>query len=716
MPSRVLAMRLIHPTLPVSASTPRRRAPAALALAACLAMMGCAEGVHEDPRPETAQGTPFVEKSGVMPGHSNPGCDLTSARSGKWSQPATWDAGRPPSQGERVCVGHDVKYDLGPADAVSYRSVTVTGKLKFKTGRSTRLRVQDLLVMTGGLLRIGTAQRPLPVEHTAEIVFEHHMTSGPRSEQFPHQLGLIAMGGRIELHGHPIRRIARLPVDLRMGQSSLSGPDARRAFDALAAHNWKTGDEVLLPATTFEREIQLGNETRRLNSLMPNSVGFDQELQHDHLRVLGRPLFAANLSANIVLRSAEPGVLERRGHVMVMKGPDGRCGETNISGVRFDELGRTDKTRPTARDNQKKMYTLHFHECGSNSGQRSHVVRDSVAVGSPGWAFVNHASDVVYDGNVAYDFAGAGFVSEAGDERGEFSNNLAAGGRGVGTYRFRRLYINDRDRARQADLAFHGDGFWLASPFVSVTGNAAVGNHGSGLVWYQVAVDSRQADAANADEVGLSLTVSPAFLLPAEAEALGYGTPKRRWAARPNEFLVADLPIFGEVSGNYAAANFVGARLRYARSLNSVFLLKLWDIESVNPYLADGAKPPQASIYPRESSVRDMVLQNNEIGLHTSYSARVRFTGLRVEADDQLRPRFAKQSPQYEDTAPTGIEMNHPSNWSHALEDVVVRGYAVGERLMSTGNAVTQRADVEYRECDQNTLTWSQADVRGRRR
>src|SRR5213594_1761869 len=40
--------------------------------------------------------------------------DARSARSGKWSEPATWEEGRIPRAGDRVQVrsGHDVSYDV----------------------------------------------------------------------------------------------------------------------------------------------------------------------------------------------------------------------------------------------------------------------------------------------------------------------------------------------------------------------------------------------------------------------------------------------------------------------------------------------------------------------------------------------------------------------------------------------------------------------------
>ena len=63
---------------------------------------------------------------------------------------------------------------------------------------------------------------------------------------------------------------------------------------------------------------------------------------------------------------------------------------------------------------------------------------------SPGWGFVNHGSSVIFSGNVAYDYTGAGFVAEAGMS-GEFLDNLAVGGRGIDEYAFRKIYLSKRN-------------------------------------------------------------------------------------------------------------------------------------------------------------------------------------------------------------------------------------------------------------------------------
>ena len=640
-------------------------------------------------------------------------CDIHTTQDGRWSQNKMWSLNRSPKASERVCVHHRVKYDQTPSDAVDLRAVTVKGKLIFAVDQSTQLRVQDLHVMEGGLLRIGQRNQPLPKEHLAEIVFVHQEFESAENIHSPHELGLITMGGDVELHGRHINRILRFGLDLDQGQHRYQEDDIKRAYRQMRSAAWRAGDELLFPAMTFKRDEKLGNETRHIQALNDQVFELDHPLDYPHLRIHQEDIHVANLSANIILRSAQPEI-GRRGHVMFMKGDAGRCGQVDISGVRFDHLGRTNKMRVTSESNPQMMYALHFHRCGAPQDQRSHVVRESVVVNTPGWGFVNHGSDVIFDGNVVYDFVGAGFVAEAGDERGVFSGNLSVGGDGVQHYAFRRLYLGSKERVAKADLGFHGDGFWISSPFVEVKDNASIGHHGNGFVWYLTGVDSRFV-GADIRESTLSLTVSKSFLTSEELSRLGYRQPKRSWDGSSRRFLVSDLPIFPLIKGNYAAASFVGLRVRYARSLNFAFLNKFWAPQSADDYIQGLNRPSdREELYAPYSRFADMTLQNNEIGLHTSYAARLHLSGFKIEADQHLISTPTGGG-RFDQNETTGIEMNHHSNWSHLLEEITVRGYEVGERTVSEGGAVGMR-DVSYVDCDVDQVSWSKSEIRSHRR
>src|SRR3954470_22844928 len=75
--------------------------------------------------------------------------DARTARSGNWSDPATWEGGRMPRAGDFVQVrpGHAVVYDVSSDAAL--RMVHVGGVLRFSRERSTRLDVGLLKVQPG---------------------------------------------------------------------------------------------------------------------------------------------------------------------------------------------------------------------------------------------------------------------------------------------------------------------------------------------------------------------------------------------------------------------------------------------------------------------------------------------------------------------------------------------------------------------------------------
>src|SRR5438309_2069549 len=115
-----------------------------------------------------------------------------SARSGRWSEPATWENGQVPGAGARVQVraGHAVTYDAASDQPV--RSIHVAGTLRFDPDRDTRLVVGLIKIQAGDdasengfdcdahaprdapdarrpALEVGTEARPIPAGRSAVI-------------------------------------------------------------------------------------------------------------------------------------------------------------------------------------------------------------------------------------------------------------------------------------------------------------------------------------------------------------------------------------------------------------------------------------------------------------------------------------------------------------------------------------------------------------------
>src|SRR5882672_6650901 len=74
---------------------------------------------------------------------------LRSAKSGPWSDGATWAGGAVPGAGATVLVrpGHTVVYDAVSDQAI--RSVHIGGTLRFATDRNTRLDVGLIKIQPG---------------------------------------------------------------------------------------------------------------------------------------------------------------------------------------------------------------------------------------------------------------------------------------------------------------------------------------------------------------------------------------------------------------------------------------------------------------------------------------------------------------------------------------------------------------------------------------
>jgi hypothetical protein len=122
-----------------------------------------------------------------------------SARSGAWSDPATWSTGQVPAASARVAVaaGHDVVYDVVSDAKLS--CIEVRGHLAFATDRSTRLRVTTVMVLEGGHFEVGRPDAPVAADAIAEIEIADQPIDTALD---PAQIGNGIVGlGRVTMHG-----------------------------------------------------------------------------------------------------------------------------------------------------------------------------------------------------------------------------------------------------------------------------------------------------------------------------------------------------------------------------------------------------------------------------------------------------------------------------------------------------------------------------------
>lgn len=350
--------------------------------------------------------------------------DVRTVRSGNWSQPATWEAGRMPKAGDRVLVarGTDVTYDVASPDVL--RLVHVVGTLRFARQRDTELNVALLKVQDsdtcseGGfacdlpgvnaagepnqarsgklpLLEVGTLESPIPAGVTACIRL--HYLDGMSKDDAP---ALVCCSGRLELHGAPLSRTwTKLAAAAQPGDTSL------RLDEPVSG--WRVGDEVIVTGskkvarhrTYREGGAAPGTEERRIVRSEGAMVYLDRPLEHEHYGEGEFRSEVANLSRNVIVESAAPeGV---RGHTLFHAYSQG-----GISYARFAHLGK---------EGVLGRYAIHFHRVG-RSMRGSQVLGAAIVDSHNRWLTIHGTEYLVVRDCVGYRSVGHGFFLEDGTE------------------------------------------------------------------------------------------------------------------------------------------------------------------------------------------------------------------------------------------------------------------------------------------------------------
>ncbi|HKJ59384.1 MAG TPA: hypothetical protein VKA37_09150, partial [Halobacteriales archaeon] len=224
-----------------------------------------------------------------------------------------------------------------------------------------------------------------------------------------------------------------------------------------------------------------------------STVTLSRPLQYDHVPPRERfDAYVLSLSRNVRLDS-ESTAVPHRGHVMI------HGTESDVRYASFAGLGRTDKSYPftngnhgtppeNVEPNPKARYALHFHETGIHAPP--HVVEGVVVDGSPGWGVVNHHSHANVSDSITFDVFGAGFVAEAGNERGAFERNFALRSTGSGERLDSREFREDGEPGHVDDFGHGGHGFWLQGSQVALRDNVAAGHRHHGFAfWNRSLVD-----------------------------------------------------------------------------------------------------------------------------------------------------------------------------------------------------------------------------------
>lgn len=208
-----------------------------------------------------------------------------------------------------------------------------------------------------------------------------------------------------------------------------------------------------------------------------SKITFRSPLKFSHRHTDGRLASVANLTRNIVFRSAETGKNWQRGHVMGMHAPPsdwsyyevrgmGRTrADVPITKIKLNPNGTVasaDYTNPVGR------YSEHFGHwrTGGNDQPTTRtggVIRDFLK-----WGGANHGGNVIVKDFVSIDGDGSCFAAENGNERGGFYNCFAAGAHGPPGHRLREL--RQQGRLDIQDFGWEGSGAWLQNGGMEVVG------------------------------------------------------------------------------------------------------------------------------------------------------------------------------------------------------------------------------------------------------
>src|SRR3989344_4948181 len=165
---------------------------------------------------------------------------VASARSGTWSEPATWAQGRVPAAGDDVHVvaGHTVTYDVSATAAL--RSLSIFGNLQFSRTTDTKIHVGYTLVHPGGYLQIGTPANQIPAGRRAEVMIADQAIDLTRD---PTQWGTgINVLGRIDVAGAPLSKSF-----VRVTREPMAGDTTLTLAETVTG--WQAGDRLIIPDT-----------------------------------------------------------------------------------------------------------------------------------------------------------------------------------------------------------------------------------------------------------------------------------------------------------------------------------------------------------------------------------------------------------------------------------------------------------------------------------
>lgn len=406
-----------------------------------------------------------------------------SINNGSWFNSSTWNVGSVPNVNSKVVIdsGFTVTYDAVSETEINW--VRVQGTLNFSSTINTKLKVTTIVVDPLGHLNIGTTASPVINGITSKIIFSDQGPINISIDPFEFGKGFISHGFTT-VNGFYKKSYCAITKTINAGASILKLGETPTG--------WQIGDQLILPGTygttagDYETNVKFHDEILTITSVSGKSIYFTNNatgtssLQYEHKIPAGYGLkmYVANITRNVVFESENYLTIpiDQRGHIMLMHNL-----AQSISNAALNGLGRTDKnilvTDPVVNEfgvqlsgggNVRGRYSIHVHKAGTNNiGGIPVLIKGCAVYEATSWGIVNHESNVTIEDNIVFDFGGAAFVTEAGNELGSFNRNMAIKGKKA------NVVTDVNIRTPNFDFGFEGNGYWIQSSNVNYENNIA---------------------------------------------------------------------------------------------------------------------------------------------------------------------------------------------------------------------------------------------------
>lgn len=430
----------------------------------------------------------------------------------------------------KIVLAGDI-YVPGPADVWDYLEVQSGGSLIADRTQDTVLSFITAIVLPGGVWDDGTQASPMTPGHFTIVFRDVPIDLAVDPFQWSH--GLLNFGARYQV-GAAKDPWGMATTDLPAGATMVTL--------AAVPTNWSVGDSLLIPDTAppvMPPGAVAGRSRREtpmtIAAISGEMITFSKPLDFEH-DIITAPvvdfslLTAAEIAAATALGLVDgthatisyPLVfnLTRSQISIVNENPAGTRGhQSDIGqGVLFDieytetyALGRTtigpidstiypadqpmnlampwspSSTPSHLGGNEIARYNQHHHHCGSvpTGIVRGNVNRGlSDIPGATKWGMsIHQTSDTTHQGNIYYDFPGAGLATEDGNE----VRNLIDGNAAL--YCYNVNITNGGPTDADTDLRLlrpgcEGTGFWLHGVGNSITNNVSYGCFSSGIALF----------------------------------------------------------------------------------------------------------------------------------------------------------------------------------------------------------------------------------------